>query len=281
MARRKDELLPESSPHSSPVSPAEAKRKLFGEQEDMPAEQVETPGLASYTAPTIVTSGASFAQFQLSGLSGLLELLIAAQPASANPSGAPTLAASGTTATLPAGTYYAVFTEINGIGETKPSPASSGQVVTAGQGITVTFPALQTGNVARNLYLGTAAAGPFSLYAPSIIAGTFSCLLPLPPGAAPPAVNSTALGFSAGGSLNIPLSMLRGAKGTFLEDAYKFAAQVARDFLQGEPASIGAVEVKLRHAAVVFGSLSQLMTDAATLVDANQGSFHNVVTGIG
>ena len=72
----------------------------------------------SYTAPSVTASGTTFAQFQAGGASGHLELLIAAQAATAAPTAAPTLSETGSGGSLTAATYYAVVTESNGFGET-------------------------------------------------------------------------------------------------------------------------------------------------------------------
>src|SRR5262249_9117914 len=135
----------------------------------------------AYTSPNITASGTTFAQLVSGGVSGHLERLIAANLAPSNsPSSAPTLSASGSGNTLPTGTYYAVITESDGIGETLASPVSGSQAVTSGQKLTVTFPSLQSGNVARRVYIGTAPTGPFTLAASGITAGSVDVTAPLP-----------------------------------------------------------------------------------------------------
>ena len=115
----------------------------------------------SYTAPSVAASGISFATWQSDGASGHLEALITANlSATAAPTSAPTLSQTGSGATLPAATYYVVVTESNGFGETTASPASTGQAITLGQNLVVTFPSLKTGNVSRNTYVGTGERRP-------------------------------------------------------------------------------------------------------------------------
>lgn len=76
------------------------------------------------------------------------------RPLVPDPSTAPTLATSGTTGTLPAGTYYVKYTWVNNHGETKASPVSSITTV-AGQQIDVTIPALPARVTSANVYIGT------------------------------------------------------------------------------------------------------------------------------
>ncbi len=57
----------------------------------------------SYTAPTVVASGTTFAQFQSGGASGHLELLIAAQAATLAPTVAATLSQTGSGGSLAGG----------------------------------------------------------------------------------------------------------------------------------------------------------------------------------
>lgn len=80
----------------------------------------------SYSAPTPVASGVTFAQLQAKGFTGHLKALMAAQVVTTKPSAAGTIA-TGTTygGLLPAGVYYLNFTETNGFGETLPSAESA------------------------------------------------------------------------------------------------------------------------------------------------------------
>src|SRR5947209_6026650 len=120
-----------------------------------------------YTSPNVIASGTTFAQFQAGGVSGHLERLIAAQAATLAPTAAPTATGGGSIGgLLAAGTYYLVFTESNGFGETTKSPESAQLTVGATNIPRVTFPSLKTGNLARRLYLGARngpTGGPYML----------------------------------------------------------------------------------------------------------------------
>lgn len=240
----------------------------------------------SYTPPTVVASGTTFAQFQAGGLSGHLEKLIAAQGATLAPTVAPTLSETGSGGTLPAATYYVVVTESNGFGETTASPVSASQAITLGQDLVVTFPTLKTGNTSRNTYVGTAVAGPWKLAATGTTASTLTITAPLPSNSeavSPPTVNSTGLTYvdSNGNTLKKPLELLRGAKNGNLEDAYRYAARVCEQFNAGHGESFNGMMIKFRHAHAVFGMLSTLFSEAGTLLDANPGTLSTAQTGIG
>ena len=211
----------------------------------------------TYTAPSVTASGTTFAQFQSGGASGHLELLIAAQVASVAPTAAPTLAASGSGATLPAATYYVVVTESNGFGETAASPVSAAQAVTLGQTLTVTFPSLKTGNTSRNTYVGTAVGGPWLLAATGTTASTVAISAPLPSNSfagASPTVSSTGLTFTdkSGNVDNIALVLLRGAKDGNVQDAYNYLGRVIEEFNSGHGNSFSGTINKLRRCAHRF-----------------------------
>lgn len=239
----------------------------------------------AYTAPSITTSGATWANLQTDGLSGVLELLITAQAATSAPSGAVTLSETGSGGTLPTATYYVVSTETNGIGETLVA-AQASQAITVGQKLVITPPALQTGNTARNYYIGTTSGGPYYLASSGQTASatTISATLPSNSYAVkPPTVNTTGFTYTdANGNVeNIPLALLRGAKDGNLEDTYQYAANVVRKFLQGEPVPWNGAMMKFRHAHTVFASLAQLMSDVGTLIDANAGTLKSENVGPG
>ena len=151
----------------------------------------------AYTSPSIAPSGTTFAQFQAGGASGILERLIAANFAGTAAPGARRSrrrAAAPRGGNLAAGTYYVKVTETNGIGETTASPEVS-VTIAAGNIPQVTFAALQAGNTARNVYVGTA-SGTEVLYASGITAGTYNLSASIPTNsyAVPvPTVNTTGL----------------------------------------------------------------------------------------
>jgi len=247
----------------------------------------------AYVKPSITASGATFAQLQAGGASGHLELLIAAQAATA----APTVAAAWTVAgggssggTLPAGTYYQVVTETNGIGETTAGPVSTQITVVLGDQPQITFQTLKTGNTARNVYLGAvggASTGPFYLYATGITAATYTLATAAPAGSFgathPPTGNTTGLTFTnAQGTGEVAtLQLIRSAKDGNLEDVFRYYARAIRNFVEGDPLSFqGAVE-KLHHAHTVFAMLDTMAAEAGVLVDANPGHFAATVNPIG
>ncbi len=240
----------------------------------------------SYTAPSVVASGINFATFQSDGASGHLEALITAQAATAAPTAAPTLSETGSGGTLPAATYYAVITESNGFGETTASPASTGQAITLGQDLVVTFPTLKSGNVSRNTYVGTASTGPFTLAASGTTASTVTISAPLPINsyaAAPPTINTTGLTYTdANGNVhNRRLELLRAVKDGNLEMVYQFLRQVVYDFNHGMPMSLAGTISRFRDAHCVFAILSTLCSEAGTLVDANAGTLGTSTNVIG
>ena len=241
----------------------------------------------AYTNPNISTSSTTFAQLQAGGLSAVLEKLITVNsPANNAPSSAPTLSESGSGGTLPSSTYYVVITETDGNGETTASPASSSQAITLGQNLVVTFPSLQSGNTARNTYVGTASTGPFSLTATGTTASTLTISAPLPSNSYavnPPSVNSTAFSYSDknGNEVCQTLSNIRTAERGNLQTVYNNAAWTVDTWLRGDPVSFpGAIE-KLRTRAHGVRGLGEACADIGTLIDANPGHFTPTATGIG
>ena len=240
----------------------------------------------SYTAPTVVASGTTFAEFQSGGASGHLELLIAAQGATAAPTVAPTLSETGSGGSLTAATYYAIITESNGFGETTASPASTGQAISGTQELIVTFPSLKTGNVSRNTYIGTSSTGPFTLAATGTTASSVTILAPPPTNSYavnPPTINTTGLTYTDanGNGLKKPLELLRAAKDGNLETAYQYLGQLILDFNRGNPTSFSGTMEKLRHAHAVFAMLNTLCSEMGTLIDANAGTLGTSTNIIG
>ncbi len=242
----------------------------------------------AYTSPTIVPSGTTFAQFQAAGATGHLERLITVNFAGTAPPAVPTLTAAGggtTGGSLPTGTYYVRVTETNGMGETTPSPEVS-VTITAGNVPQVVFAALQSGNLARNVYVGNASEAE-TLYATGITTATFNLSSPMPVNSfavSPPTANSTGLTSvspTSGVVSNQKLMGLRGCERGRLQYTWDVLAQLIDQFNRGEPMSFGNMTSKLRDAHTVFAMLSQLCAEMGALVDANPGHFTNVPTGIG
>src|SRR5262249_2213445 len=149
-----------------------------------------------------------------------------------------------------------------------------------------TFAALQAGNSARNVYVGTA-SGAEGLYASGITAGTFnlSAAIPTNSYAVPvPSVNTTGLTStnSATGVVgHQKLASLRACEKGRLQGVWDNLAGLVSQFNRGEPVSYSSVVLKLRDAHTVFALLAQLCAEAGTLIDANPGRLTNVTTGIG
>ena len=242
----------------------------------------------SYTAPSVAASGINFATFQSDGASGHLEALIAAQSTgTAAPTVAATLSETGSGGTLTAATYYAVVTESNGFGETTAGPVSSGQAISGTQQLVVTFPALKSGNISRNTYIGTSAGGPFTLAASGTTASSVTILAPPPTNSYavnPPTVNTTGLTYidANGVTHNKRLELLRALKDGNAETVYEFLRQVIYDFNHGMPMPFERPVVsRLRDVHTVVAILSQLCTEAGTLIDANAGTLGTKLDGIG
>lgn len=245
----------------------------------------------AYTSPSIAPSGTTFAQFQKVGAGGILESLITAlTPGTSGPSTTvmPTVAATGggmTGGGLPAGTYYYVVTETNGIGETTPGKEGSFTIAT-GNIPQITFASLQPGNLARNVYLGTA-SGAEVLYAEGITAGTYnlSAAIPANSFAVPaPTVNDTGLTATnsiTGVTTNYRLAALRAVERGNLQDVWNNMVQLTSEFNRGEPISFTSVQEKLRIAHTTFAVLAEICGEVGALIDANPGHFKTVPTGIG
>jgi hypothetical protein len=240
----------------------------------------------AYTSPNIVTSGTTFSQLQAGGLTSVLEKLITVNGGgTAAPTAAPTLSETGSAGTLPAATLFSVFTETNGVGETTPSPVSAGQAITGTEELGIAFPTLQTGNTARNAYVGTSNVGPFTLAATGITASSVTIAsLPVNSFAvAPPTTNST--GFShvdAGGSTSdFVLSNIRSFKNGNFPNTYKNAAQVIDSYLRGDPSAFNGVIKKLHDFHAAIAVLNQACTEIGTLIDANPGTIRPTQDGTG
>jgi hypothetical protein len=238
----------------------------------------------SYTSPSIIASGGTWAQLQAGGLTGQVEALIAKLVATLAPTVAAAWTATGGGATggaLAAGTYYQVITESNGIGETTIGPESTQITVSATNIPRITFQTLKTGNVSRNVYLSAlngVTGGPYFLYADGITAATYDLAVAAPDGSygvtQPPATNTTA-------PTALKLQMLHAAKAGNLETVYKFGATVIKDFLHGDPQAFGQVLNKLRDAHLTFALLAAAFAEIGVLIDANPGSIGTVATFVG
>jgi hypothetical protein len=228
----------------------------------------------TYVPVSLPASGATQANLISGGVNGALERLIAliqANTPTAAPTAAPTLSASGSGGALAAGSWFGCFTETNTIGETTASPVSAVQAVTAGQDLIFTFPALQTGNTARNAYVAQASAGPFQLVATGITAGTATIAVVPAAGAGgsfavgPPSTNST--GLSA-----LKISALRSAEKGNLQMVFRLFCQLVDNWISGNATTFNEFNIKLRDVSIAFHALAQITDEIGAVVDANPGT---------
>jgi hypothetical protein len=200
--------------------------------------------------------------------------------------------ASNTTAgSLAATSYYLNFTETNGFGETTASTESSQFTVSAGNIPRLTFPALQTGNTARNVYLTSGASGTETLYATGVSSLTFDLVNAVPASGSggtwssqsAPTANSTGLTYTDANNNvhNKVLEYLRLFKDMRGDRVFLDVSELLRQWNRGEPIGAMAITEKLHHAHVTFAMLGQACTEIGTLIDANPGTFKIVSTGIG
>ena len=148
------------------------------------------------------------------------------------------------------------------------------------------FPALQTGNVARNLYLSPPGGGTGSelLYATGVTASTFTFSTASPVNSfavKPPPFNTTGFTYkdANGNTINFATSNIRAAERGNLQSVYNNAAITLNRWLRGDPMSSQAIVSKLRHAHVAFATIAQAFADAGSLADANPGTLRPSTSG--
>ncbi|WP_422932050.1 hypothetical protein [Singulisphaera sp. PoT] len=232
--------------------------------------------------PTLKASGVTFSQLRTLGLKGHLDKVIAAQTATGNPTTAPTINVTGGGASggsLAAGAYYAVYTETNGIGETTKSSESTQFTVAAGNIPQFTFPALQSGNVDRKLYLTAVggASGSEVLYASGITGTTYNASAAAPTGAqvvAPPTTNTTAISSRAA-------ALARTAQENRLDKSFYNATADVDNFMSGAPVPYAEQVSRLNDHAVALQVLATAMNEITALVVANPGTVKTVVDSNG
>ena len=109
----------------------------------------------SYTAPSVVASGINFATFQSTGRAAISKSSITAQTATVAPTVAATLSESGRRHAA-GGDLLRGRHRVERVRRDDGAPASTGQAITLGQNLVVTFQSLKSGNMSRNTYIGTA-----------------------------------------------------------------------------------------------------------------------------
>jgi hypothetical protein len=141
------------------------------------------------------------------------------------------------------------------------------------------FPALQSGNVARNIYLTpvNGGSGSETLYLREQTASTFVFSVAQPTNsysASLPTSNTTGLS-------QLDYQMLRSVKDGNLEDVYRRLRQVVYEFNHGSPLQHAQGVATLKRVHLVFAALAELCLETGLLVDANPGHFTASQTGIG
>ncbi len=178
------------------------------------------------------------------------------------------------------------FTNIAGSTFTIVSPPPASSVPPPSANTTTTnipkitaFPSLQTGNIARNVYL-TSARGISRtevLYYRESTAATFAFASPAPAANAAatlPTVNTT--GYSA-----LDFQLIRDAKNGKLDDSFRRLRQLISDWNRGTPVAQTQTIANMKRLHNVFAVLNQLCAEMGVLVEANPGHLTSIKTGIG
>ncbi len=246
----------------------------------------------AYLSPSITASSATFSQLQAGGFTAVLEKSITAnKTARSTPTTPATVSAAGVSTSggsLAAGGYLINFTETNGIGETAASTESAAMTVATAGIPLITFPTIQTGNTARNLYATAAngATGTEVLYATGITTATYAMTAVAPSNSyavIPPSVNTTGYTYTDGNNIvhNHALSYIRSFERGNAQMLYNDLSKIVNDYLRGDPIPYGAVLSKFRHCATAFATLSKSCDEVGVLLDANPGSLSTTATGTG
>jgi hypothetical protein len=232
---------------------------------------------ATYLTPNLLASGNTWSNLQASGFVGALKAIIEANSTPIAPTlAAPTFAATGggsTGGSLPAGTYFGVYTETNGIGETVKSSESTQLTVAAGNIPRATFPALTSGLNGINFYLTpkNGASGTEVIYATGITTTTFDMSSASYAGSAtPPTANTTALGGGTLKLLNDLIGLGLGGNGPRL--LFLHLNDLFSNFLDGRPIAFDYERGELLQMAVAFKAILQAVEESATLINANAGT---------
>jgi hypothetical protein len=143
----------------------------------------------------------------------------------------------------------------------------------------VTFPSLQVGNIARNIYLTSpgGTSGSEQLYVRGVTTPTYSFAIAAP-GAnyavTAPRANTTAWATRT-------YEMVRSIKDGNLDSVYRHLRQTIYDYNRGTPSAQLDVLSELARTHAVFALLAQLCSEVGTLIEANPGHLHPKTTGIG
>ncbi|WP_165221895.1 hypothetical protein [Aquisphaera insulae] len=222
----------------------------------------------TYVAPVIQPSGTTFAQFQAGGYSLLIDNLIAANGAVANPTVSATVSVGGTGGTLAAGTYQVAYSFRDAFGETLVGGQSATFTITAGQIATVTLPAVPVGADEIWLYVSAAGnpTGPLSLYATGITATTFAMSLAAgsDPSASVPTANTT-------GAASVA-DKIRSYRGSSGDQVIKSYSAFLSTLLRGSAILRKEGRLAAQQWAAIFALWAQAAKEAASLVLLNPGT---------
>ncbi len=230
------------------------------------------------TATTISASGTTNAQFKTGGFRVVLDNLVAANAAKADPTTQATATATGGGASggsLAAGTYYITYTFCDAFGETLAGGRSAQLTVGATNIPRITLPNNPTGVHCKNVYLTPVggAAGTEVLYATGISGTTFDASYAAisDPGMTAPSVNTT----GAAAHTALVYSILNPNGAIF----QRFVSQAISNYLRGDP-----IERRdyYRYTTRIEGIFRLWMTAAAeirTLIAANPGTLAWSSTG--
>lgn len=237
----------------------------------------------AFGIPYVYSTTKTWAQVQSAGFQGLIDEILTNQAATANPTVAPTATATGGGASgglLAAGTYYLVYSETNGLGETALSPQSTQLTVGATNIPRVTFPALQTNNVARNLYIGAVngpSGGPYRLYDANITTTTHDMNTAMPTDStavAAPTANTTAPDLKA-------KELLRAVRNGRLGDVFKYATSTLSNFDQGDATDWRQTQLAVQRAQWVFRAAERTLAYVGQKMMDNPGTITNQTYGLG
>ena len=140
------------------------------------------------------------------------------------------------------------------------------------------FPALQPGNIARNIYLTppNGGSGTEVLYYRESTSTTFAFSNAAPASnyaVAPPTVNTT-------GYTVVDYQLIRSAKDGKLEDVYRRLRQIIYEWNHG-PVPPGQTLANLKRVHNAVALLAQLCSEMGTLIDSNPGHINGSPVGIG
>jgi hypothetical protein len=233
----------------------------------------------TYVAPVIATSTTTWAQFKTGGAKIILDNLITANAAIAEPTVAATTAETVATGGLAAGTYYVAYVWRDAYGSTTIGASESAAITVTNTShlTTVTIPAKPTRCQSADILLTPlgGASGSETLYATGVTTTTFA-LTYAPPAdqstAAVPAVNTT--GAAAHTTRIYSLQCLATS-----EKVLTRLTEDVSNILSGYPIDVSSVYAQMMSWDGILATWRQVMKEVNTLVVANYPSA-TVATGV-